>query len=134
MTEPFIIKTGTGGAVGLGKKLKGGRWQVDQAGEEALEHIEQYYANAGEAAPVSRPIQQRPVPDERMPDEWNRTRNQEGEVVGFIGQRPIVRPEKEAEDSEPKNGSENGGPSSDKAKVSSGVMAALARLRQQGKD
>src|SRR5271154_2356535 len=87
VTEPFIIKTGTGGAVGLGKKLKGGRWQVDQAGEEALEQMEQYYANAGGSAPVPRPTQQRPVEDERMPDEWNRTRNQEGEVVGFIGER-----------------------------------------------
>jgi hypothetical protein len=123
VSEPFIIKTGSGGAIGLGKQLKGGRWMVDEDGVEALEELETY-GNAGNV-PVHKPIRQGPVEDERMPDEWNRTRNQEGEVVGFIGQRPIIRPtienqvEKEVED---------GGTANE------GVMAALSRLRQQEKD
>jgi hypothetical protein len=125
VTEPFIIKTGSGGAIGLGKKLKGGRWMVDEAGAEALEEAETY-RNAGNA-PGARPIQRGPVQDERMPDEWNRAQNQEGEVVGFIGQKPIVRPTK---GNEPDTVVENEGGSESEQ----GVMAALARLRQQERE
>jgi hypothetical protein len=125
VTEPFIIKTGTGGAIGLGKQLKGGRWMVDQEGADVLEQMETY-ANAGSVPTMGRPTQQqRPMDDERMPEEWNRARNKEGEVVGFIGQRPIIR-EKESEDVPAE---ENEGTS----EAGSGVMAALARLRQQEK-
>jgi hypothetical protein len=127
VTEPFIIKTGSGGAIGLGKKLKGGRWMVDEAGAEALEE-EETYRNAGNPPTArTRPVQRGPVQDERMPDEWNRAQNQEGEVVGFIGQRPIIRPTKEIESAgvvENEGGSDS----------ASGVMAALARLRQQERE
>src|SRR5208337_4654653 len=123
ITEPFIIKTGSGGAIGLGKQLKGGRWMVDQEGADVLEEVEATYRNAG----GPRPLQQGPSEDERMPDEWNRARNQQGEVVGFVGQRPIIRSGREAEEAE--DVLESGG--SDNADAGSGVMAALARLRQQ---
>jgi len=120
VTEPFVIKTGSGGAIGMGKHLKNGRWMVDQEGADILEE-EERYRNAG-TAPSLRPVQRGPVDDERMPDEWNRVRNQEGEVVGFIGQRPIRRPAPEEETEQEKQVEEG---------ASSGVMAALARLRQQ---
>ena len=98
---------------------------VDQEGADVLEQMETY-ANAGSVPTMGRPTQkQRPMDDERMPEEWNRARNKEGEVVGFIGQRPIIR-EKESEDVPPE---ENEGTS----EAGSGVMAALARLRQQEK-
>ena len=125
MSEPFIIKTGSGGAIGLGKQLKVGRWMVDQEGADVLEEVETAtYRNAG--VPLSaRPLQQGLAEDERMPNEWNRARNQQGEVVGFAGQRPIVRPAREG----------GVGSSGDADTESgSGVMAALARLRQQQKD
>jgi hypothetical protein len=98
---------------------------VDQEGADVLEEVETTYRNTGGA----RPLQQGPSEDERMPDEWNRVRNQQGEVVGFVGQRPIIRPrrEEEAEDVVESGGSNN-------ADTGSGVMAALARLRQQEKD
>jgi hypothetical protein len=126
VTEPFIIKTGSGGAIGMGRQLKGGRWMVDQEGAEVLEE-EETYRNAG-TAPVVRPAQRIPVVDERMPDEWNRKRNQGSEVVGFIGQNPIVRPAEAVEGAV--DGSEQGSVSG----TNSGVMAALARLRQQEQD
>jgi len=64
---------------------------VDQEGADVLAEMETY-ANAGSAPMMGRPAQQqRPVDDERMPEEWNRARNKEGDVVGFMGQRPIVR-------------------------------------------
>jgi hypothetical protein len=126
VTEPFIVKTGTGGAIGLGKQLKGGRWMVDQEGADVLAEMETY-ANAGSAPMMGRPAQQqRPVDDERMPEEWNRARNKEGDVVGFMGQRPIVR-SKESENVPAEQ-------SSGASESSSGVMAALARLRQQEKN
>jgi hypothetical protein len=98
---------------------------VDQEGADVLEEVETTYRNTGGA----RPLQQGPSEDERMPDEWNRVRNQQEEVVGFVGQRPIIRPrrEEEAEDVVESGGSNN-------ADTGSGVMAALARLRQQEKD
>ena len=113
----------------MGKKLKGGRWMVDQEGVDALEEMESTtYRNA--AMPSgTRPLEQGPVEDERMPEEWNRARNHQGEVIGFVGQRPIVRPVTQEEmegvvgargDSDTESGS--------------GVMAALARLRQQQKN
>lgn len=95
---------------------------VDQEGADVLEEVETTYRNAGGA----RPLQHGPSEDERMPDEW---RNQKGDVVGFVGQRPIIRPGKEAE---AEDVVESGG--SDNADAGSGVMAALARLRQQEKD
>lgn len=90
---------------------------VDQEGAEVLEEMETY-ANAGRTVRVPRG----PVDDERMPEEWNRARNTEGEVVGFIGQRPIVRA-----------GIAEGDEIRDDTTVpgEEGVMAALARLRQQ---
>ena len=98
---------------------------VDEAGAEALEE-EETYRNAGNPS-TPRPVQRGPVHDERMPDEWIRAQNQEGEVVGFIGQRPIIRPTKEIE-SEAVVANEVGSDSG------SGVMAALARLRQQERE
>ena len=121
VTEPFIIKTGTGGAIGLGKQLKGGRWMVDQEGADALDQMETY-ANAGNPPLLGQPSQQGPMDDERMADEWNRAKNKEGDVVGFIGQRPIIRP-KETESAAEESG--------ETPEAGSGVMAALARLRQQ---
>ena len=61
-----------------------------------------------------------------MPEDWNRARNQQGEVVGFVGQRPIVRPVRDEE----MEGVVGSSGDSD----TPGVMAALARLRQQQKD
>lgn len=100
---------------------------VDQEGADVLEQMETTnYANAGNEPVMGRPIQQqnRPVDDERMPEEWNRARNKEGEVVGFIGHRPIIRSKENEE--VPMEGSE-----ATSLETSSGVMAALARLRQQ---
>ena len=94
---------------------------VDQEGAHVLDQMETY-ANAGNPLLLGQSSQQRPMDDERMPDEWNRARNKEGDVVGFIGQRPIIRP-KETESAAEESG---GAP-----EASSGVMAALARLRQQ---
>src|SRR5271169_3380615 len=91
VTEPFIIKTGSGGPIGLGKHLKGGRWMVDEDGAQVLEEMETY-GNAGRTVPAA--AMRGPTEDERMPEEWNRARNMEGgEVVGFIGQRAIFRAE-----------------------------------------
>ena len=101
---------------------------VDQEGADALEKVESTtYRNAGMPRGGG-PLQQGPVEDERMPDQWNRARNQQGEVVGFVGQRPIVRPV-----GEEKEGVVGSGGDSD-TESGSGVMAALARLRQQQKD
>jgi hypothetical protein len=125
VTEPFIIKTGTGGAIGLGKQLRGGRWMVDQEGADVLNQMETY-GNAGNTPLPGQPAQQRPMDDERMPEEWNRARNMEGDVVGFMGQRPIIRPK----ENEMVTLEESGGTSD----AGSGVMAALARLRQQEKN
>jgi hypothetical protein len=125
VTEPFIIKTGTGGAIGLGKQLRGGRWMVDQEGADVLNQMETY-GNAGNTPLPEQSAQQRPMDDERMPEEWNRARNMEGDVVGFMGQRPIVRPK----ENEMVTMEESGGTSD----AGSGVMAALARLRQQEKN
>jgi len=104
---------------------------VDQEGVNVMEEMEQNYANAGNASMGRRPVSQQGrsvVEDERMPDEWNRARNQDGEIVGFIGQRPIIRPagQDDAEDDACKE--DYGG---SQGEVNSGVMAALARLRQQ---
>jgi len=127
VTEPFIIKTGSGGAIGLGKQLKGGRWMVDQEGADILDEMDNAttYRNAGHRSVDQRPVREGPVEDERMPDEWNRARNQQGEVVGFIGQRPIVRPAEESDGNVSGISEEDPG---------SGVMAALARLRERQKD
>jgi len=129
VTEPFIIKTGSGGAIGLGKQLKAGRWMIDQDGADVLEEMETTaYRNAGNVS-GTRPLQQGPLEDGRMPDEWNRARNQEGDVIGFVGQRPIIRPTREEESTdvvESAAGEDTGS--------GSGVMAALARLRQTEKD
>jgi hypothetical protein len=110
----------------MGRQLKGGRWMVDQEGAEVLEE-EETYRNAATAPVVGR-VQRGPVDDERMPDEWNRKKNQDGEVVGFLGQNPIVRPVEAVEGAagESTQGSLSG--------TNSGVMAALARLRQQEQD
>ena len=102
---------------------------VDQDGSDALEEIETTYRNA--AIPWgTRPLQQEPVEDERMSDEWKRTRDQQGEVVGIIGQRPVVRPFREEEMPDVVVASGGGLD----AHSGSGVMVALARLRQQGKE
>lgn len=129
MTEPFIIKTGSGGAIGLGKQLKGGRWMVDQEGADVLREVETTYRNAG-ITPGARSKPQSPVEDERMPDEWNRVRNQQGEVIGLVGQRPVVRPMRveEAVDVDGVGSVGDEDPNSE-----SRVMAALARLRQSEK-
>ena len=92
---------------------------VDQEGAEVLEEMETY-ANAGRTVRAPRG----PVDDERMPEEWNRAKNTEGEVVGFIGQRPIVRAGM-AEGDEIREEEDATVPGEE------GVMAALARLRQQ---
>jgi len=105
---------------------------VDQEGANVMEDMERNYANAGNASmgrtgPVAR---RKSSEDERMPDEWNRARNQEGEVVGYIGQRPIRRAV-EQPDKDDQNGdsAENG--VEIQGDPSAGVMAALARLRQE---
>lgn len=95
---------------------------VDQEGADALDQVETY-ANAGNPPLPGQSSQQRPMDDERMPDEWNRDRNKEGDGVGFIGQRPIIRPK----ETESVTAEESGGT----PEAGSGVMAALARLRQQ---
>jgi hypothetical protein len=109
----------------LGRKLKGGRWMVDQEGVDALEEVEETtYRNAG-IAPNAKSLRQELGEDGRMPDEWNRTRNSQGELVGFVGPRPIIRPPRD-EDVVGTSGGEKA--------TDSGVMAALARLRQLEKD
>ena len=113
----------------MGKILKGGRWMIDQEGADVLEEVESTtYRNAG-IQPVERPSQQEPMGDERMPEAWNRARNQQGEVMGFVGQRSIVRPVGEEE----MEGVAGTSRDSD-TESGSAVMAALARLRQQQKD
>jgi len=137
VTEPFIIKTGSGGPIGLGKHLKGGRWTVDEDGAQVLEEMETY-GNAGRTVPAA--ATRGPTEDERMPEEWNRARNMEGgEVVGFIGQRAIVRAGMGGEGGEIREESERmmgvveegGGEEDVSTAGETGVMAALARLRQQ---
>ena len=115
----------------MGKQLKGGRWAVDQDGVDALAE-QDTYRNAGTAA-VARAVPREPVDDERMSEEWNRARNQEGEVVGFIGQKPIVRPVRETVD-KPVDKPIDKDSRDEGSESNSGIMAALARLRQQGQD
>jgi len=103
---------------------------IDQEGADVLDEMERGYGNAG-TGPTALPPQQVPVDDERMPDEWNRARNQQGELVGFFGQRPIIRPSTEKEEAD-MLGDEKAGSEMDQA--SAGVMAALAQLRRQEKD
>jgi len=102
---------------------------VDQEGADVLEEVETTYANAGRTGVR---VSQGPVDDERMPEEWNRARNTEGgEVVGFIGQRAIVRAGG-GEGDEIREESERGGEEDARGGAGEdGVMAALARLRQQ---
>jgi hypothetical protein len=124
VSEPFIIRAGSGGAIGLGKQLKDGRRAIDQDGIDGAQV--EGYGNAGHA-PSNRSVQEKPKDDERMPDEWNRANNKEGYVAGFIGHRPIIRG---ATDKQvvPEI-AEHGGDSENTTE--SGVMAALARLRQE---
>jgi hypothetical protein len=110
----------------MGRQLKGGRWMVDQEGAEVLEE-EETYRNAATAPVVGR-VQRGPVDDERMPDEWNQKKNQDGEVVGFLGQNQIVRPVEAVE------GAVGESAQGSLSSTNSGVMAALARLRQQEQD
>jgi len=101
---------------------------VDQEGANVVDEMERTYANAGNASMGRVPVtRQRPAEDERMPEEWNRAMNQEGNVVGYIGQRPIRRPAEQ--DTELDNQLESGWDTQTEA--TAGVMAALARLRQE---
>ena len=102
---------------------------IDQDGADTLEEMERY-ASAG-TAPIPRRLQHTAMDDERMSEEWNRARNQQGEVVGFLGQRPIIRSSTDTEEAD-KGGEKKG--SSDTDESSAGVMAALARLRRQEDD
>lgn len=102
---------------------------VDQEGADILEEAELItYQKAG-MPPAATPLQQGPLEDERVPEEWNRARIQQGDVVGFLGQRPIVRPVREEEMADVVGS--RGDPDTE---CGSGVMAALARLRQQQKE
>jgi hypothetical protein len=102
---------------------------VDEEGVNVIQEMERNYANAGNASigkvvpPVTRA---RTTEDERMPDEWNRTRNQEGEVVGYIGQRAIRRTIEQDEQEENRENEED-----DLVGANAGVMAALAQLRKE---
>lgn len=101
---------------------------VDQEGVDILDETETTYANAG-APRSARPLPLRSTEDERISDEWNRTRSQQGEVVGFMGQKPIIR---SGIDRDNEDRAESGALSD--ANTQSEVMAALARLRQLEKD
>jgi len=110
---------------------------VDEDGAQVLEEMETY-GNAGRT--VLPAATRGPTDDERMPEEWNRARNMEGgEVVGFVGQRAIVRAGMGGEGGEIREESERmmgvvgeeGGEEDVSTAGETGVMAALARLRQQ---
>jgi len=96
------------------------------------------YGNAGKT--VRGAAARGPTDDERMPEEWNRAMNMDGgEVVGFIGQRAIVRERMGEEGDEIREESERmtdvvgEGRGEEDATTTGeeGVMAALARLRRQ---
>jgi hypothetical protein len=111
VTEPFILQTGSGGAIGLGKKLPAG---------------ERNYANAGDESMGRRAVSAGRRDDERMSEEWNRRGERRGEVVGFVGREAIVREgRKDREEVE-------GGDVTEGER--SGVLAALERMRGQRGD
>ena len=102
---------------------------VDEQGAEVLEEMEMY-GNAGRTLRVSQGVTE----DERMPEKWDHARNTEGEIVGFIGQKAILRAGEETRVGKAdaiRKESEERGSDGAAAAGEDGVMAALARLRQQ---
>ena len=133
MSEPFIVKTGLGGPVSLGKGT-GQRWTIDEEGAEVLEEMEHSYANARHPPSTSFPTT--PQDDPRLPDEeYDKIRRKEAgaTIRGFIGTKPILGETVGSSQTQPEETDGNVGvvAQEERSKSSDRVMAILAQMRQQ---
>ena len=133
MSEPFIVKTGPGGPISLGKGTEQ-RWTIDEEGAEVLEEMEHSYANARQRPSTS--FRTTPQDDPRLPhEEHDKIRRKEAgaTIRGFVGTKPILGETVGSSQTQPEETDGNVGvvAQEEPSKSSDRVMAILAQMRQQ---
>ena len=133
MSEPFIVRTGSGGPIALAKGT-GQRWTIDEEAAEIPGEMDYSYANAGHRSGTS--FRTRPQGDPRLPDEeQDRSRRKEAgaTIRGLIGTKPILGEAAGSSQAQGVTTGENVGvvAQEEANKSSDGVMAIVARMRQQ---